>query len=53
MNIHDLDMSAAKTLQMIYVFGGTAVACVVLVVILNLTRKIERLKKEINQLKEK
>jgi hypothetical protein len=53
MNIHDLDMSAAKTIQMIIYIGGTVIACVVLIIILNMSRKIDSLKKEIKTLQDK
>jgi hypothetical protein len=53
MNIHDLDMSAGETLRTIYFFGGTALACTVLIVILNMAHKIDQLKKEIKNLQDK
>jgi hypothetical protein len=49
-NINDLGPSANETLKAIYLFGGTALACTVLIVILNMSRKIDRLKKEIKKL---
>jgi hypothetical protein len=42
MNIHD-----------VYILGGTALACIVLVVFLNMSHKIDKLKKEITDLKNK
>jgi hypothetical protein len=52
-NIRDLDMSAGETLRTIYFFGGTALACTILIVILNMAHKIDQLKKEIKNLQDK
>jgi bacteriorhodopsin len=45
--------TASETLKFIYLIGGTAAACVILVVILNMSRKISQLKEEIKKLQNK
>lgn len=51
-SIHELNPSASETLRTIYLIGGTTLACVALILILNMAHKIDQLKNEIKKLQE-